>query len=179
MRPPASWRSAWFVGVALLVVVPGAAASTVDSTNAETMPEICADFTAIVEGSAREFEGVRGELISQHLDPLSDTRVVWRCSRVPTGANSCEVEWTDQTLSYHAYWNRESPEETQRVFEALAELLTACGFEMRQSSKSGKSLWIVQPGDSDLDITLAHSNHRTRLTFSRLGVPAPAPAPRP
>ena len=176
---PASGSLRRAFGVITLVLGLLAPGHRLGASTAEAKPEICKDFSEIVAASAHEFEGFRGELISQHVDPLSDTRVVWRCIRVLTGANACEVDWTDQTLSYQAFWNRQSAEQSEQVFGALTELLTSCGFELREISKTNRSLWLIRPGEPDLDITLAHNNHRTRLTFARLGVPAPAPAPSP
>lgn len=136
-------------------------------------PEICEDFTAIIQSSADGFEALRGEQITRHEDPVGDTRVLWQCTRMLPGANACEIEWSRQTFTYQAFWHRQNLDAHAEVFEALEELLGVCGVQPRKRSDSGKSLWLRVDDTTDLDVVLAYNINRVRLSFARIGFQNP------
>lgn len=135
--------------------------------------DFCADLEVVLESAQDGFAAVRGELVSRHEDPLSDTRVLWQCAQALTGAHTCEVEWLRQTYSYSTFWHKQDEESNAEVFAALTDLLTDCGLSRKQTSKSGRSLWFVLEGESNLDVILAYNARRVRLSVSTSGFPNP------
>ena len=141
---------------------------------AETLKaDFCEDLDVVLESAEDGFVAVRGELVSNHQDPLSDTRVVWQCTHILSGARTCEVEWLHQAFSYNTYWHKQDAETNTQAFEALEELLSGCGLESRQTSKSGRSRLYGVEGETNLDITLAYNKRRVRLSFTTSGFPNP------
>ena len=135
--------------------------------------DFCEDLEIILDSAQDGFGEVRGELISRHLDPLSDTRVIWQCTLALTGAKTCEVEWRRYSYSYNTFWHKQSEEANAEAFAALAELLDGCGLIRKQASKSGRSLWFVVEDETNLDIVLAHNDRRVRLSCTTSGFPNP------
>ena len=135
--------------------------------------EFCEDLEVILDSANGGFAGVRGELVSRHQDPLSDSRVVWQCSLALTGAKTCEVEWQRQAFSYNTFWHKPSEEANAEAFQALTELLSGCGLIQKDASKSGRSLWFVIENETNLDIVLAYNSRRVRLSFTTSGFPNP------
>jgi hypothetical protein len=135
--------------------------------------DFCEDLEVILASAQDGFGEVRGDLISRHVDPLSDTRVVWQCTLALTGAETCEVEWRRQTYSYNTFWHKQSEEANAEAFAALEELLGGCGLTQKEASKSGRSLWFVSGDETNLDVILAHNDRRVRLSFTASGFPNP------
>lgn len=135
--------------------------------------EFCEEFNGIVATAGEGFAEFRGELVTGHVDPVSDTRVVWECLRALPGADRCEVEWLRQTYSYTLHWLRPDLEGHQEAFSAVRELLAGCGATERQVSKSGKSIWLVVDGQENLDVVLTYNSNRVRLSLSAVGFQNP------
>ena len=75
---------------------------------------------SIVDSARDGFTAVRGELVSRHVDPLSDTRVIWQCTLAAlTGAQTCEVEWRRQAYTYNTFWHKQGEEDQCRDFSRL------------------------------------------------------------
>ncbi len=149
----------------------GALAAALLSTlqPATSRADFCEDLGQVVASADEGFRQVRGELVTGHSDPLSDTRVLWECRSGLPGADRCQVEWQRQTFTYRAMWFGPDLEALQRKYEAVRELLAACGVTERQSSKTGKSLWYVIAGQDEIDIVLAFNSNRVRLSVSAIG----------
>lgn len=135
--------------------------------------EFCEDLEEILTSANDGFKAVRGDLISRHQDPLSDTRVLWQCTLALTGAKTCEVEWLRQAFTYNTYWHKQGEEGNTEAFEALIELLTGCGLMQKQASKSGRSLLYESDAEPELEIVLAHNARRVRLSVTASGFPNP------
>lgn len=135
--------------------------------------DFCEEFNGIVATAEEGFAEFRGELVTSHIDPVSDTRVVWECLQALPGADRCEVEWLRQTYSYTLHWLRPGLEAHQEVFAAVRELLAGCGASERQVSKSGKSIWLVVDGQENLDVVLTYNSNRVRLSLSVIGFQNP------
>lgn len=135
--------------------------------------EFCEDFDTILEAAAQGFAEVKGDLVTQHQDALSDTRVIWECTLALTGAKTCEVEWFRQAFTYNTYWHKETPEANQASFEALEELLVACALTEKKRTSSGRSIWYFREGLENLDVILAYNNRRVRLSLTTSGFPNP------
>lgn len=141
----------------------------IDSARAD----FCEDFELIVATAEDGFAEFRGELVTSHVDPVSDTRVVWECLLGLPGADRCEVEWLRQTYTYNQMWLRPTLEAHAEVFSAIRELLAGCSAMERQVSKSGRSVWLVLDGQERLDIVLAYNSNRVRLSLSVVGFQNP------
>ena len=135
--------------------------------------EFCQDLERIVAAAGDGFAELREELITNHVDPVSDTRVVWRCLPALPGANRCEVEWLRSTYTYQLLWLRATLEAHAETYAAVKALLVGCGVSEKQVSKSGKSTWFVLESRDDLDIVLAYNLNRVRLSISVVGFPNP------
>lgn len=135
--------------------------------------DFCEDLEVILDSAEDGFAAVRGELVSRHQDALSDTRVIWQCTQALTGAHTCEVEWLRQAYTYNTFWHKQNEEANAEVFRALTELLGDCGLAQKEISKSGRSIWFVIEGETNLDIILAHNDKRVRLSFTTAGFPNP------
>ena len=144
-------------------------ATSIDPAKAD----FCEDFELIVATAADGFAEFRGELVTSHVDPVSDTRVVWECLQGLPGADRCEVEWLRQTYTYTLLWLRLDLETHKEVFAAVRELLAGCNAMEKQVSKSGKSVWLVLDGQESLDIVLAYNSNRVRLSLSVVGFQNP------
>lgn len=135
--------------------------------------DFCEEFELIVATAEDGFAEFRGELVTSHVDPVSDTRVVWECLQGLPGADRCEVEWLRQTYTYTVLWLRPDLETHKEVFAVVRELLAGCGATERQVSKSGKSIWLVVDEQEHLDIVLAYNSNRVRLSLSVVGFQNP------
>lgn len=135
--------------------------------------DFCEDFGNVSAAASAGFEDLRGEQISNHIDPVNDLRVVWQCLEGLPGANRCEIEWLRQTYTYQVLWLEANLEEHEKVFEAVEELVIGCGAKVKKASKSGQSIWFIVEGQEDLDIVLAYNTNRVRLSFSVIGFPNP------
>lgn len=135
--------------------------------------EFCEDLERVLDSAADGFSEVRGDLVSEQVDPLSNTRVVWQCTLALTGAQTCEVEWHRQAYSYNTFWHKQDEGANTATFAALTELLTGCGLSQKSSTRSGRSLWFVRAGDSNLDLVLAHNGRRVRLSITTSGFANP------
>jgi hypothetical protein len=131
--------------------------------------DFCEDLGVILDSAEDRFAAVRGELVSQIEDTLSNTRILWQCTLALTGANTCEVEWLRQAYTYNTYWHKPSAEANAETFQALEELLVGCGLAKKETSKSGRSLWFVVEDETNLEIILAHNAKRVRLSFTASG----------
>lgn len=131
--------------------------------------DFCEDLDLVVASAGEGFRQVRGELVTGHVDPLSDTRVLWECGSGLPGVDRCHVEWQRQTFTYGVQWLGPNLEALEQEFEAVKELLAACGATEKQPSSSGKSIWYVIEGHEDLDIVLAYNSNRVRLSVSAIG----------
>lgn len=152
-----------FAGVMVLLLVGVGAARA----------EFCEDLSLIVDSAPDGFATVRGDLVSRHQDPLSDTRVVWQCTLALTGAQTCEVEWLRQAYTYNTFWHKHDEEANTEVFRAVSELLEGCGLAEKQTSKSGRSALYAIEDVENLEIILARNARRVRLSFTTLGFPNP------
>ncbi len=135
--------------------------------------EFCDDLQTILATADDGFTAVRGELITQHLDVLSDQRVLWECTHTLSGVRTCEVEWFRQAFTYNTYWHRQGEEGNADVFEALTELITGCGLVRKASSRSGRSHWFVIEDHPGIDITVAYNSRRVRFSCAASGFPNP------
>jgi len=135
--------------------------------------DFCENVEAIVESAKEGFVGVRGELVSQHQDPLGNTRAIWQCTLALTGAQTCEVEWQRQAFTYNTFWHKQSEEANSEAFQALTELLSGCGLTRKATSKSGRRLLFVLEDETNLDVTLARNARRVRLSITTSGFPNP------
>jgi len=135
--------------------------------------DFCEEFDGIVATAGEGFTKFRGELVTSHVDPVSDTRVVWECTQGLPGADRCEVDWLRQTYTYTVLWLRPDLEANKEAFAAVRELLAGCGATERKVSKSGKSIWLVVAGKERLDIVLAYNSNRVRLSLSVVGFQNP------
>jgi hypothetical protein len=135
--------------------------------------DFCADLDSVLESAASGFAAVKGELISDHQDALSDTRVVWQCTLALTGANTCEVEWFRQAFTYNTFWHKQTEEANAASFEALRELLLGCGLSEKETTKSGRSIWFVIEDRENLDVILTLNARRVRLSLTTSGFPNP------
>lgn len=133
----------------------------------------CEEFDRIVATAGKGFTEFRGELVTSHVDPVSDTRVVWECLQSLPGADRCEVEWLRQSYTYTLHWLRPDLEAHEEAFAAVRELLAGCGAFEKQVSKSGKSIWLVIDGQENLDIVLTYNSNRVRLSLSVVGFQNP------
>ena len=141
--------------------------------SAAAQADFCDDLRVIIDAAEDGFTAVRGELVSRHVDPLSDTRVLWPCTVALTGARTCEVEWSRQAYTYNTFWHKKDEEANAEAFAALQELLEGCGLARKATSKSGRSLWLVIEGEDNLDVILAYNARRVRLSFTTSGFPNP------
>ena len=135
--------------------------------------DFCGDLATIRQSAVDGFSGARGELVSRHVDPLSDTRVVWQCALVLTGVRTCEVAWQKQAYTYNTFWHKKDEQANAETFEALQVLLDGCGLIRKGRSRSGRSIWWIVEGEDNLDITLAYNARRVRLSLSTVGFPNP------
>ncbi len=135
--------------------------------------DFCEDLEVLVASSSEGFSAVRGDLVSQHQDPLSDTRVVWQCTLALTGVHSCEVEWRQQAFTYNTFWHKQGVEANAGAFQAVTELLVGCGLRMKQTSKSGRSVLFESEAKPDLEVILAYNSRRVRLSLTASGFPNP------
>ena len=135
--------------------------------------DFCEYFGRISEAAPEGFRDLRGEQISNHIDPISDSRVVWECLQGLPGADRCEVEWRRQTYTYQVLWLGAELEVHEEIFEAVKELVAGCGATEKRISKSGQSIWFIVESQNDLDIVLAYNANRVRLSFSVIGFPNP------
>ena len=131
--------------------------------------DFCEDLQKVVDSSRQGFAEVRGELVSDLVDPLSDRRVVWQCNSAFAGAKTCEVEWHRQAHAYNTFWHKQDEEANTATYEALVELLEGCGLSRKQTSRSGRSLWLISADNADLEIVLARNTRRVRLSFTVAG----------
>lgn len=158
------WRPGFRALALLLFLVGGPTAARAD---------FCEDLNVVLASAKDGFSAVRGELVSKHLDPLGDSRVVWQCTLALTGTKTCEVEWRLQAFTYNTYWHKQDEEANAETFEALTELLTGCGLAKKETSKSGRSIWYVIENEENLDAILAYTARRVRLSFTTAGFPNP------
>ena len=135
--------------------------------------DFCKDLEVVLESARDGFSAVRGDLVSRHQDPLSDTRVIWQCTQALTGAQTCEVEWLRQAFTYNTFWHKQDEQTNAATFQALTELLVGCGLMQKQTSKSGRSALYGSEGQTDLDIVLAYNSRRVRLSVTASGFPNP------
>jgi hypothetical protein len=135
--------------------------------------DFCQDLERVLESSQEGFAAVRGDLVSDLVDPLSSRRIVWQCTQVFSGAKTCEVVWHRQTYTYSSFWHKVDETANVATFDALSELLTGCGLDRQESSKTGRSQWFTAQGQAGLEIVLARNARRVRLSFTAEGYPGP------
>lgn len=135
--------------------------------------EFCEDLEKVAASSADGFEDVRGDLVSDIVGPLSDTRVVWQCTLAFAGVRTCEVVWHQQAFTFNTFWHKTDEPTNDATFAALSELLEGCGLRRQQVSRSGRSQSFVHHEIDNLEIVLARNTRRVRLSLTAAGFPNP------